>query len=303
MNGEKLKISSGYVFICFLWGSTWLMIRLGLDSLTPMIAAGSRFVFASFFIWILMRLRGIRLQKDSEAVRLYWIIGFFSFVIPFGLVYWAEQFIPSGLASILFATFPFFVVIFSKIYIRNEKVGIGRILGILVGFVGVYLIFSEDLNLKLSEYVMGMTAVLISSAMQGWIAVLIKVKGERLNPLSLNLIPLIIAGITMLLYGLLFEDVAKISIDSKAVVSVLYLAFFGTVLTFTIYYWLMKRMNVIILSLTSFITPIIALILGSVILNEKFSEQVVAGSFLVLVGVLFANSEGIIKYFKKGNSK
>ncbi len=299
MSSENLKIYSGYVFICLLWGSTWLAIRIGLDSLTPMIAAGSRFVVAAFFIYSIMRIRGVKLQTDKEAIKLYWIMGIFSFVIPFGLVYWAEQFIPSGLASILFATFPFFVAIFSKIMIREEKVGLGKMIGILVGFVGIYFIFSEGLEFRLEQYVYGMTAVLVSSAMQGWIAVLIKKQGTRLNPLSMNLLPLIIAGIIMLIWGAVFENTASLKVDSKAVLSVVYLAFFGTVLTFTIYYWLMKRINVIILSLTSFITPIIALILGAVILNEVFSHQVILGSGLVLAGILFANLESMFVYFKK----
>ncbi len=299
MNNENLKIGSGYAFICLLWGSTWLMIRIGLESLTPLVAAGSRFVFASVFIWLIMRYRNVKLQTDKEAVKLYLIMGFFSFVIPFGLVYWAEQFIPSGLTSILFGTFPFFVVIFSKILIRSERVGAGKVAGIVIGFIGIYLIYSEDMNVKLNQYILGMTVVLISAAMQGWITVLIKIKGKRLNPLSMNLVPLIIAGFTMLILGILFENTSKVTIDSKAVLSVLYLAFFGTVLTFTIYYWLMKRINVIILSLSSFITPIIALILGHIILSENFSSQVVFGSGLVLTGILFANLEGLFKYFKK----
>ncbi len=301
MSNENIKITSGYAFICLLWGSTWLMIRVGLDSLTPMVAAGSRFLFASLFIYLAMRIKGIRLERDPEAMKLYWTVGFFSFVIPFGLVYWAEQFVPSGLASILFATFPFFVAIFSKFYIKEEKIGWGKIVGIVVGFVGIYLIYAEDLNFRLDEYILGMSAVLLSSAIQGWMTVLIKLKGTRLNPLSLNLIPLLIAGVTMLILGGLFENVSRITIDAKAVASVLYLAFFGTLLTFTIYYWLMRKINVVILSLSSFITPLIALILGSVILNETFSEQVILGSGLVLTGILFANLEGAINYFKRRN--
>jgi drug/metabolite transporter (DMT)-like permease len=296
MRRESFEITAGYVFICFLWGSTWLAIRIGLEALTPFVAAGFRFLIASFFIWMIMRFWGIRLQTDSEALRIYVILGIFSFVIPFGLVYWAEQFIPSGLASILFATFPFFVIIFSKLMMKGERVGMGKILGAVTGFFGIYLIYSENLNLKLDSYVLGMTAVLLSAAIQGWIAVLIKIKGKKLHPLSMNLVPLVIAGIVLVLLGFAVEDTARISLNWKAVSSVLYLAFFGTVGAFTVYYWLMKRINVIILSLSSFITPIIALILGNIILDESFSERIIWGSTLVLTGILFANFSGLKSY-------
>ena len=117
MSNQSAKIFLVYALLCFIWGSTWIAIRFGLESLTPIFSAGVRFSLASVFIFILMKIKDISLQRDRESIRLYLLMGFFSFVIPFGLVYWAEQFVPSGMAAVLFAVYPFWVVIFSFIRI------------------------------------------------------------------------------------------------------------------------------------------------------------------------------------------
>ncbi|KAF0140604.1 MAG: DMT superfamily drug/metaboltie permease [Stygiobacter sp.] len=298
MFSENIKITLAYILICLLWGSTWLAIRLGLDSLTPVFSAGLRFSLASLFVFAIMKIKKIQLQRDSLSMKLYFILGFFSFVIPFGLVYWAELFIPSGLASIIFAVMPFFVILFSVIAIKEQTILPVQVFGVILGFVGIVVIFSEDLFLDFSHDFWGMGAVLLSSIMQAGIAVTMKKYGRHLNPLSMNFLPLLLAGITMIILGVLYEDQSSSKFDMKALLSVGYLAFFGTVLTFTTYYWLMKKINIVLLSISTFITPIIAVILGWAILGEKFTSQILAGSSLVLVGILFANFSALKNYIK-----
>jgi putative membrane protein PagO len=300
---ERFKISSGYVLICLLWGSTWMAIKIGVDELAPIFAAGARFIFASLFFYLLMKVRKVKLQTDYKSIKLYVLMGIFSFVIPFGLVYWAEQFVSSGLTSVLFAIFPILVILFSWISIPDDKIGIYKVGGSLIGFIGIYFIFSDDLSVDISNDLWGMIAILVSATMQAAIAVVIKKHGEALNPLSMNFIPVTIAAAIMLPYGLLFEDLSQMNFSIEAIMSILYLAFFGTVLTFTTYYWLMKRMNIVILSLSSLITPIIAVLLGWYFLGETLSTNDFIGTILVLFGLLAANTRGLLKYFKiKGAS-
>ena len=299
MKKETIKIVLGYTLISILWGTTWYAIRIGLNSLTPIFAAGLRFTTASIFIYAIMRYSGARLQTDKLSLILYVAMGFFSFVIPFGLVYWGEQYVSSGLTSVLFGSFPFFVILFSRFAFPNEKIGILKLLGVVLAFIGIVVIFFDSLSFTKNNLLIGMIAVVSSAALQGAIAVVIKKWGNHLHSLSMNFIPLVIAGITMLLFGLLFEDRTKWDFNSSAILSVLYLALFGTVFTFTTYYWLMKKIDVVILSLSSFITPIIALIVGSVLLAEHLSFLNFIGSSLVLVGILFANLRGLIKYYSQ----
>ncbi len=294
---EKYKIAAGYILISLIWGSTWLAIRFGLGSLTPLISAGLRFFLASLFVYGMMRIKNISLQTDSRSIKLYVVLSFFSFVIPFGLVYWAEQYIPSGLASIVFAVMPFFVIIYSMIAFKKDSVTFNQIFGSILGFSGIVIIFSENLSLDLSKQLLGIAAVLISSSMQAGIGVTIKKYGQHLNPLSMNFLPLFSAGIILIIISILIENSSAWVFDFNAFASITFLAFFGTLVTFTTYYWLLKRMNIVILSLTAFITPIIAVILGWLILNENFSLQTLAGSALVLIGILFANFKGLMNYY------
>ena len=294
-----LKIVLVYVLLCFIWGSTWLAIRFGLESLTPLFSAGMRFSLASVFIFLLMKIKTVSLQKDSVSIRLYLLMGFFSFVIPFGLVYWAEQFVPSGMASVLFAVYPFVVVIFSSIRMPSESIGAYKIIGTILGFSGIVVIFSDAFDLNFTDYLLGMFAVVLSGTMQAWIAVSIKKFGHHLHPLSMNFIPMAIAGISMILIGVFFEDLTTIKFDEHAILSVIYLAFFGSVITFTSFYWLLKRVNVVIISLIAFITPIVALILGYLIYDEQLSTSYFVGSAMVLGGVLWANMNNLFK-LKKG---
>lgn len=295
MKSNSIKVIFAYILLCLLWGSTWMVIRASLESLTPFISSGARFIVASIFIFVLMKFRGVSLQTDKESIRLYLLMGFFSFVIPFGLVYWAEQFVPSGLAAVLFGVYPFFVALFSFLRIPDESIGSIKIIGMSLGFIGITIIFSDSFTSDFSNLFLGMIAVALSGIMQAWIAVTMKKSGKHLNPLSMNLVPMLIAGIAGLLIGLFIEDISTIKIDNTAVVSVVYLAFFGSVVTFTTFYWLMKKINVVLLSLIAFITPIVALLLGWIFYKETLTTQHLIGSSLVLLGLLIANLESVFK--------
>lgn len=300
MSKLAVKIFLAYSALCLIWGSTWIAIRYGLESLTPIFSAGLRFSLASIFIFILMRVKNISLQTDKVSIRLYLLMGFFSFVIPFGLVYWAQQFVPSGMAAVLFAVYPFWVVIFSHIRIPSDFIGFFKIFGTVLGFAGIVIIFSDSFVGDISNYLIGMFAVVLSGIMQAWIAVSIKKFGHHLHPLSMNFIPMVIAGISMLLIALFTEDLSTLKFNQNAYISILYLAVFGSIVTFTSFYWLIKRVNLVILSLVAFITPIVALILGYFLYNEVLSTRHFVGSALVLTGVFWANLGNLLK-LRKGS--
>lgn len=300
MSKLGIKIALAYATICLIWGSTWIAIRYGLESLTPIFSAGVRFSLASVLIFILMKIKNIPLQTDKASVRLYLLMGFFSFVIPFGLVYWAQQFVPSGMAAVLFAVYPFWVVIFSHIRIPSDFIGFFKIFGTVLGFVGIVIIFSDSFVGDISNYLIGMFAVVLSGIMQAWIAVSIKKFGHHLHPLSMNFIPMVIAGISMLLIALFTEDLSTLKFNQNAYLSILYLALFGSIVTFTSFYWLIKRVNLVILSLVAFITPIVALILGYFLYDEVLSTRHFVGSALVLTGVFWANLGNLLK-LRKGS--
>ncbi|VAX21264.1 Permease of the drug/metabolite transporter (DMT) superfamily [hydrothermal vent metagenome] len=301
MSGEKTKIVIGYILISSIWGSTWVVIKIGLDTMPPMFAVGLRFFIASMVLWAIIKIKNIELLTDPHSFKLYLFMSVFSYILPFSLVYWAEQFIPSGLTSVLFAIFPFWVIIFSRVAFPNEKIGMYKFLGVLLGFIGIAVIFKDSLSFDFSSATLAILAVVASAIMQGGVAVVIKKHGGKINPVSINFIPLLITGVFLIPVSLIFEDTTRLRISYDALFSILYLSTVGTVVVFSIYYWLMKKINVVILSLSSFITPIIAIILGWFFLNEKLNVNHIIGSSLVLIGILFANFKGLLNYYKEVN--
>jgi len=296
MNNGNARVAGTYLLLCIIWGTTWVAIKASLESLTPFMSAGTRFLLASAVIYTIMKLNRIKLQTDNLSVKLYLLMGFFSFIIPFGLVYWAQQFVPSGLSAVLFAVYPFFVAIFSYFRIPEEKIGIVKIIGIILGFSGIVIIFSDSFGAVISDYIVGMLAIVLSGAMQANIAVTLKKSGGHLNSLSMNLIPMLLAGFIMMLVSLTTEKPSQNIFDLNAILAVSYLAIFGSVVTFTSFYWLLKRVNVVILSLIAFITPIVALIAGWIIFNEQLTTRHFIGSVTVLAGLLWANAEAYLQY-------
>lgn len=301
MNSYNYKIWAGFVFIAAIWGSTWLAIRIGLESLAPFFSSGVRFLIAAAILYLIIKYRRIQVPLDKRSVYLYIYIGLFSFALPYGLVYWGEQRIPSGLASIIFASFPFFVALFSKIFLPNEEIGIYKIAGIIIGFIGIIIIFSEGVSLDMNSDFAGMAAIGVSALVQASAGVAVKKYGKHIDPVSTIALPALIGGILLMIVSFLSEDISAQHFDAKGILSMFYLGAFGTVATFTIFYWLLKRMNIAILSLNTFLTPIIAVILGWLIMDEVLSINTILGSACVLLGILFANFKGLINFMLNKN--
>ena len=285
-----------YVAICLIWGSTWLVIKIGMESLTPFMSAGLRSLVASTVIYAVVKIRNIPFSRDKVAIKIYWVMGFFSFLVPFGLVYWGEQYINSGLASVLFAIYPFCVAIVAHFSLQDERFSRMKLIGMITGFLGIVVIFSDSLKINLNFYeVAGMAAVLGSAIVQSFVVVLIKKEGSHLHPLSMNLVPMAVASAGFIISSFLFEEVSKNRFDLAGIGSVIFLGIFGSIVTFTIYYWLLKKVSVLLMSLIAFITPIIALILGGLVYGEKLTFNHLTGSVLVLAGLLLSQSELIRK--------
>jgi len=289
MNKVKLQIIAAYAFVCLIWGTSWMATRVGLDTLKPFVSSGLRFIVAALVIWIIMKFKNIKLQTDKTSLILYSILIIFSFVLPSGLTYWGQQFIPSGLASVLFSTYPFFTAIFAGLFLSEEKIRTGQIISMVISFTGIVVIFSNDITANFNLNILAMLAVFISGVLQAGIAVTMKKYGNNLNPLSMNFIPMLVSGIILLVGGLILEDTSNLSFSTAAVSSIIFLAIFASVISYTAYFWMLKKISVVILSLTAFITPIVALGAGVFFLGEKLSNMQIAGSILVLCGILFAN--------------
>jgi len=284
-----LKYILLYILLCLIWGTTWLAIRLGLEDFAPFFSAGLRFVVAAVVLGAIIYLKKIPLPFDKKSMLIYIMLGMFSFFVPFGMVYWGEQHVSSGLAAVLFAVYPFGVTVFSHFILRNEEITTRKVAGMVLSFAGVYTIFHNSIGGGSDLYVIGMFMILISAVMQAYILVLFKKHGSYLNALSVNFIPVLIAGVSFFISSAIIEPEPVKQITAAGISTTLYLGIFGTVITFTTYYYLLKRIPLLLLSFIAFITPVIAVIAGWLFAAEKLSEKDLIGSALVVAGLGIAN--------------
>jgi drug/metabolite transporter (DMT)-like permease len=293
MRTERVKITVGFIIISLIWGTTWLAIKVGLDSIPPLYAISMRFTLASIVLYLLLKIRKESMPLNSGSIFQYLNLAFLSFSIPFILVYWGQQFIASGMAAVIFSLYPFIVALASFILLSTDRLTRGTILGLVVSFVGIIIIFWNELNFA-GQNTAGMLAVLASTILQGISLVLVKVTNHKTSPIALTLGGMILSVPIVLLMALFFEDYQMVHYTFGGVISVCYLGTIGSVVTFVIYYWLLERVETVYLSLVSFITPVIAVIVGCIFLGELLTTQFLIGSLFVLLGIIAANGKDLL---------
>lgn len=277
-----------------------MAIKIGLESIPPFLGAAVRFLIAAIIMTAVVAIKQVHIPRDPIAIRLYLVAGFFTFSLGYAFVYWGQQYVPSALASILFGTFPFFVAALSWFVYRIEYLTWIKVTGVLVGFIGVVIIFSEDLQYHPDDLsYFGMLAIIGAAIIQAFASVTIKKYGYQLSTFALVTVGMGIGTCILFIISIATEDWSVTVLDAKAVGSVMYLATFGSIVTFGTMFWLLKRIEAVILSLSAFITPIIAVLLGIFIAGEHFTTRIIIGSLLVLIGILIANLRGLYLVFKR----
>jgi drug/metabolite transporter (DMT)-like permease len=133
-----------FAALCFVWGSTWLAIKVGLEYLPPFLFAGMRFATATVALLLLMKLMHAHMPRDRSSWSLMLFLGVFQITVPYGLVFWGEQYISSGLSAVLFATLPFFVSVFAHFFV-GERLTKLKVVGVFASFMGLVAIFWRDI--------------------------------------------------------------------------------------------------------------------------------------------------------------
>ena len=281
------RLFGGFLLLTLIWGTTWAAIRVGLQGVPPFTGVALRFTIAGTLLLALAPVLGVRLGRLGRRERALWLAnGVLSFCLSYSTVYWAEQYIPSGLAAVLFATYPLLVAVLAHVLLPGERLGWLAALGVLLGFAGVAVIFSDDLGLLGGEAVRHAALVMLVSPVASAIAtVVIKRWGSDVHPLSLSAVPMLIAGLAMGAVALLAERDRALVLDARSLGALLYLAVLGSAVTFTTYYWLLARVGATRVALVSYLIPIVAVAVGAALFDEPLRARLVAGSALVLAGV------------------
>ena len=245
-----------------------------------------RFAIASAALLALMPVLGVKLGRNPNERRLWVINGFLTFAIPYGILYWAEQWVPSGLASVLFATFPLLTAVFAHFTLPGERLTARGIVGILVGFAGVAVIFSEDFHALGGSQVATASAFLLISPLCAAVgSIAVKRWGAGVHPISTAAVPMGLTAVVMGALSLFLDAGREITFDTPSVLALLYLAICGSALPFTLYFWLLKHQTATSMSLINYVTPVIAVAVGTLFLDEPFTGRIVAGAALVVLGV------------------
>ncbi|HEY9165463.1 MAG TPA: EamA family transporter [Candidatus Kryptonia bacterium] len=284
-----MRIFAGYVLICVIWGTTWLAIKVSIFTVPPFLSAGIRFTMASIIIVVVLRIRNYKYHFSVQETIFLLLVGLGSFSVPYGLVYWAEGRITSGLTAVTFAVMPFFAAILSRIMLKTDDLSFWKIFGILLGFAGLVIMFGGDFEVGSLQRAEGILAVVLSAFCNAMVAVNVKKFGRHIDPIYINLIPMALGAVTLILTSVFVESWSNVQFNLSTISAMLYLAVVGSVVAFGIYFYLLKHISVVLLSMTSFITPVLALAAGAIFLGEDLPSGTIIGTGLILAGILTMN--------------
>jgi drug/metabolite transporter (DMT)-like permease len=288
LSGRRLAM---YVALCAVWGSTWLVIKIGLEDLPPLWFGGMRMALACALIAPFAFARRTREGARGKGRRILWS-GLLQIGVNYACIFVAEQWIESGLAAVLFATFPIFAGLFAHFMLPDEPVTRRTAASAALGLSGVAVIEAPALATLFSRetrpLLAGGALVLLASLVAAYANVYNK-KHLPTVPPAWNVWLQTLAGSALLLaLAAVFEPGAPIRWTPSSAGALVYLAVLGTALPFAGLFWLLYRVPVSVIGTIPVVDTVIAVALGSLILGETFSPRVLADAGLILVAVLLA---------------
>src|SRR3984893_7487544 len=275
-----------WLVLCCIWGSTWLFIKIGLVDLPPLTFAGIRFVIAFIILAFIIGVRRIKWPRARRDWLLLAVTGVLSFSLNYGLVFWGEQYISSGLAALLQSTLPAFGLIIAHYYLPGEPLTPAKIAGVLMGVIGVGVVFSNQLQVSGPKALWGSAALVVSAFCAAYSNVLVKAYGLNLQPSVLASGQMLFGLLPLFLVGIPLEgSPLRLHWTMMALVALFYLAIVGTVVAFLLYYWLVQHMDVTKTMLIALVTPVVAVTLGMLLLNEELNWRTFAGGAMIISGI------------------
>ena len=276
-----------YALLCLIWGSTWLVIKVGYGGLGPFNVAAVRFFIAGIVMGVMVPAVGARWPQGRVEWRLVAIVALLMFAGDYGAIYWAEQYIDSGLTAILFATLPLITIAMAHVSLPGERITLLKFTGTVLAFVGVMALFADHARLD-ARQLWPMLAVIAGAIVAAVASVASKKDGAAMHPAALNAPSMLIGAVALAVASYANGDGFTLPAGAATWGAVLYLALVGTVLAFLVYFSMLKTWSVTSLSFISVFTPAIALVLGFVFLDERPTAWTVVGAVLIVAGVALA---------------
>ncbi|HEX5131736.1 MAG TPA: EamA family transporter [Candidatus Krumholzibacteria bacterium] len=280
------RVVAAYLGACLVWGSTWMAIKVGLRGAPPLTSIAVRMTIATVIVLAILRVGRIPLPRDRRFVAVGIALGFFHIVLPYTLVYYGEQRIPSGLAAVLYAAMPLVVALIARA-VFGDRLTPRKIVGIVAGMAGVAVIFSDSLHVGPHEAV-GVVIVTLSMLAATVGSIITKRWAYGYHPVASLLIPFAVGAVVTGVMALAVDRVNPLHFDATTWLTIVYLAAAGSVTAFALFFYVMQHLEVTVVSYQTFIIPVLAVLLGRVVLGEQISLRVAAGAGLILAGVSLA---------------
>jgi drug/metabolite transporter (DMT)-like permease len=296
MKNDRVLAFAAFVTVCIVWGTTYLGIRVAVETIPPVLLTGVRYTIAAIGLLTISRLRGERIPSDPRTIGRIAIVALLLIGVGnFGVV-WAEQWVPSGMAALLVASAPFWATILEALRRGGERIRFRRMIGIAVGFAGVAILVTPRGagHFYDAHFVLGAIAIQIAAiAWQGG-SLYGKLTVNDVPPLMSTGLQALIAGIVLDVIGLAIGEAPRFHPSARSLIALLYLAIVGTMLAYSAYMYALSRMRITTMSLYTYVNPIVAVILGWLVLGERLTPVSIAGMAIILFGMILVREPAVI---------
>ena len=275
-----------WLILATIWGTTWLFIKVGLEDLPPITFAAARFLLSVAILLVIIRVQKVPLPKTGKEWRLIALTGVLQFSFNYSMVFWSEQYISSGLAAVLQAMITVFGLVLAWIFLPNERITPQKIVAVIIGVIGVAVIFIDQLRIENWMAFLGCVGIVVGAYAAAQASILVKAKASAMHPAALVFAQIICGLPAIIIYSLVAEgNPLSFHWTWRAVVCVLYLSVMGTVAAFWLYYWLLSKIESTKAMMISLVTPLLAVIIGAIVLGERLPPQTGIGGLLIITGI------------------
>jgi drug/metabolite transporter (DMT)-like permease len=287
---ERTLAFAAWIIVCIVWGTTYLAIRIALESVPVALVGGLRFTAAGIILIAALRLTGQPLPARSSWGAIV-LSGFLLLVIGNGAVVWAEQYVASGLAAVIVAMVPFWNVVVEGVRPGGERPTARTLSGLAVGFAGIVVLVWPELFTDTGGnwFVAGVIALQLACA--GWaIGTSFTKRNTVSSPAATSAVQMLAAGLMFLAIATATGEWRELAFTGRSASAILYLVVFGSIVAYSAFVYALKHLPITTVSLYSYVNPIIAVILGTLLLSEPFSGRTVVASALVFAGIAVVRS-------------
>jgi drug/metabolite transporter (DMT)-like permease len=297
----KLKEWGAFALLGLIWGSSFLWIKIAVQDTGPFTLVAFRLLFGLVGLLVVMAIQRQPISRNPRVLLAFLFMGVFNTAVPFTLISWGETRIDSGLAAILNSTTPLFTIIIAHFWLRDEKITLPRILGLIVGFVGVVILVSRDLNLDGTQInIAGQLAIILASVSYAAAATFSRRHLRGQPPILQSTMVVLIADAVMWAALPVVHNVAPeldmpMKLPSLPItwIAIAWLGLLGSCVAYLLFFYLVNTWGPTRTTLVTYVFPVIGLILGVVFLKEIADWRLIVGSVLVVAGI------GVVNFVQK----